>query len=431
MGMIKMLNEKNKTQTILIVEDTKINAKLLFDVLKELKRSVRIVKVYNGEEALEVLNKTEFDLILLDIILPGISGYELIELLKDHPKNSSTPVIFISSLKDEIKGLKLGAVDYITKPFKKEEVLARAKTQLELKEAKDIIEEENESLKALFDNGTEPIVLYDRKLNLIKANNKFKKLFKYNISELKGKNIREVAAEMSNQPVSNRAIRDILSGKQVEIEEVRYTKTGRKVNCLIKGIPIQVRGNFKGVYVMYVNITELKQKEEKIRYISFHDQLTGLYNRRFFEAELERFNKSRKLPISIIVADINNLKAVNDSQGHKIGDHYIKKAAGLLKKVMRSEDILARIGGDEFAAVLSSTSFEKASEIVERILEEINDRDYNLAIPLSISAGTAVMQNQDQDINQVFAEADKEMYIYKKNYYRENSLKKSFERIYN
>ncbi|MFW6295243.1 MAG: response regulator, partial [Halanaerobium sp.] len=257
-----MLNSKNKTQTILIVEDTKMNAKLLFDVLKELKRSVRIVKVYNGEEALKVLNKTEFDLILLDIILPGISGYELIELLKDHPKNSSTPVIFISSLKDEIKGLKLGAVDYITKPFKKEEVLARAKTQLELKEAKDIIEEENESLKALFENGTEPIVLYDNQLNFLKANEKFKMLFKYDISELKGRNIREVVLEISKKKVSNRAIRDILSGKQVEIEAVRYTKTGRKVNCLIKGIPIQLRGNFKGVYVMYVNITELKRKEE-------------------------------------------------------------------------------------------------------------------------------------------------------------------------
>jgi diguanylate cyclase (GGDEF)-like protein/PAS domain S-box-containing protein len=425
-----MLNEINNTQTILIVEDTKINSILLNEVLKELKRSVRVVTVYSSEEALEILAKTEFDLILLDIILPGISGYELIEILQKHPKNSTTPVIFISSLQDEIRGLKLGAVDYITKPFKKEEVLARTRTQLELKEAKDIIEEENESLKALFDNGTEPIVLYDRQLNVLKINEKFEKLFKYDISELKGKNIREVVAEMSREPASNRAIRDILSGKQVEMEAVRYRRDGESVNCLIKGIPILVRGNFKGVYVMYVNITELKQKEEQIRYISFHDQLTGLYNRRFFETELERLNKSRKLPVSIIIADINNLKTVNDTLGHKMGDQYIKRAARALKRILREEDILARIGGDEFAAVLSSTDLETANNIVGRIFEEINEKDYNLPIPLTISVGAAAKKNGDQDINEVFTKADKKMYSYKKNYYKENKLKKTADRLY-
>lgn len=424
-----MLNDKNQTQTILIVEDTKINCRLLFDVLKELKRSVRIVMVYSGEEALDVLDKTEFDLILLDIILPGISGYGLIEILKDKPKNCSTPVIFISSVKDEIKGLKLGAVDYITKPFKKEEVLARVKTQLELKEAKDIIEEENQSLNALFENGTEPIALYDRKLNLIKVNKKFEKLFKYSQAELEGRNIRDIVLKLSRESVSHRAIRDILAGKQVEREAVTYSQEGEEINCLIKGIPILVRGNFKGAYVMYVDITELKEKEEKIRYISFHDQLTGLYNRRFFEAELERLSKSRELPLSIIVADINNLKEVNDTYGHKMGDQYIKRAARELKSVLREEDILARIGGDEFAAVLSSTKLGTAEQIVERILAKINTQRYKLAVPLSISAGAAVMRNSEVDVNQVFTEADKKMYSFKQRYYRENYCERNRDSI--
>ncbi|MFW6273323.1 MAG: diguanylate cyclase, partial [Halanaerobium sp.] len=82
------------------------------------------------------------------------------------------------------------------------------------------------------------------------------------------------------------------------------------------------------------------------------------------------------------------------------------------------EDILARIGGDEFAAVLNSTSLEAANNIVERILAEINQKDFNLAIPLTISAGAAAKQNSEQDINQVFTEADQEMYRYKKRYYK-------------
>jgi diguanylate cyclase (GGDEF)-like protein len=107
--------------------------------------------------------------------------------------------------------------------------------------------------------------------------------------------------------------------------------------------------------------------EEEIIYKSFHDKLTSLYNRRYFEEELVRLDTKRQLPLSIIMADINGLKIINDSLGHKKGDELLIKTANILKKVIRDEDILARWGGDEFAILLPNTNQQEAKRVIERI----------------------------------------------------------------
>jgi len=169
------------------------------------------------------------------------------------------------------------------------------------------------------------------------------------------------------------------------------------------------------------DIDLIKKSQKKLKYLSFHDELTALYNRRYFENEMERLNDSRKYPISVIVGDIDNLKEVNDLMGHKAGDKYIKKVAEVFQKYLRSEDIVARIGGDEIAVILPEADKETAEMICSRIeekCEEINSfEDYQLLFRVSL--GHYTVNSSSEDLEHAFAEADKRMYE-NKNTYKNN-----------
>ena len=121
------------------------------------------------------------------------------------------------------------------------------------------------------------------------------------------------------------------------------------------------------VIVACEEISERKKAEERIRYLSFNDPLTGLYNRAFFQEELKRLDTPRQLPMSIIMGDLNSLKLINDAFGHHKGDAVLKAAADVLRASCRHEDIIARLGGDEFVVLLPMTSAEIAEEICNRI----------------------------------------------------------------
>ena len=130
--------------------------------------------------------------------------------------------------------------------------------------------------------------------------------------------------------------------------------------------------------------TEYKKYEEKIKYLSFHDALTGLYNWAYFNEELKRLRKTRKIPITVVMADVDRLKYVNDTFGHCKGDLLLKKAANIFKGNFRSEDMIARTGGDEFCIILPGTSKEEAEKIICRIKSECILKS-SKRLPLSIS----------------------------------------------
>jgi len=148
---------------------------------------------------------------------------------------------------------------------------------------------------------------------------------------------------------------------------------------------------------------------KKIRELTFKDNLTGLYNRRYFETELEMLDVKRQLPLSIIMADINGLKIINDSLGHKIGDEMLIKSAEILKGETRDEDILARYGGDEFVLLLPKTGKAESEKIIDRIKRNLKDTKTD-KLEISIALGSASKTNITQNINDILKKADNNMY---------------------
>lgn len=157
------------------------------------------------------------------------------------------------------------------------------------------------------------------------------------------------------------------------------------------------------------NAIDLMRRKEEIIYLSYHDQLTGLYNRRFFEEELIRLDIKRNLPLTIIMGDLNGLKLINDSFGHTIGDEIIKKVANVLKSGCRVGDITARLAGDEFVVALSKTGDAEAKQIINRIKDLLSGEKVG-SIELSISFGYGCKYNEEEKIKDIFKIAEDNMY---------------------
>lgn len=165
---------------------------------------------------------------------------------------------------------------------------------------------------------------------------------------------------------------------------------------------------FKGIGK---DVTDRIEYEKNLEFLSLRDQLTGVYNRTYFETELERLNNSRDYPVTIISADLDGLKLVNDTMGHDVGDTLLKNCAAILKKSLRRSDILARVGGDEFSAILPSTDKVKGQKIIRRIRK--NTGSYNKSneeVPMGISVGVATAEDSNTPLKELFKRADDMMY---------------------
>jgi diguanylate cyclase (GGDEF)-like protein/PAS domain S-box-containing protein len=161
----------------------------------------------------------------------------------------------------------------------------------------------------------------------------------------------------------------------------------------------------------FIDTTERKKAETEILYLSYHDQLTGLYNRRFFEEELKRLDTKRQLPASIIMADVDGLKYVNDSYGHETGDRLLIAASEIIKNSCRKEDIITRWGGDEFIIFLPKTSEKDARDVIDRIRKASKIQKSDDKINISISLGLTTKNDSNESIEHIIKQADKNMYI--------------------
>ncbi|MDD2422408.1 MAG: PAS domain S-box protein [Heliobacteriaceae bacterium] len=171
------------------------------------------------------------------------------------------------------------------------------------------------------------------------------------------------------------------------------------------------RGNWNGAVESMRDITDRKELEEQLKYLSLHDPLVGLYNRAYFEQEMCRLEKGRSTTVGIIVCDLDGLKLINDTLGHDTGDGMLMAAAKIIRRVFRESDVVARIGGDEFVVLLPDTDRRTVEKAYHRIREAINAyNEVNPELPLSLSIGFAVGHNNEKSMAALFEQADDNMY---------------------
>ena len=202
------------------------------------------------------------------------------------------------------------------------------------------------------------------------------------------------------------------TGDKIELSanKLLVRKNGETLPIEDRAAPIRdERGSILGAVLVFRDYTEKKEKQERIVYLSYHDQLTGLYNRRYFEEELTRLDTERNLPFSIAMIDVNGLKLTNDAFGHLKGDELLKRVSSTIKRECRTDDIVSRIGGDEFVVLLPRTSYVETEHIMSRIYHAINDERLD-SIVMSVSIGWDTKITVDQKIIDVFIKAEESMY---------------------
>ncbi|MGZ3580369.1 MAG: PAS domain S-box protein [Syntrophales bacterium] len=227
-------------------------------------------------------------------------------------------------------------------------------------------------------------------------------------------------------PEDKEAARESLENKgRGEVEQVyRIVRSDGSIRWIKdRSFPIyDDSGETLRVVGIAADITDLKLGEEKLKYLSLHDPLTGLYNRIYFQEEMSRIERGRHNTVGIVSCDVDGLKLVNDTLGHDQGDRLLVAAAGVIRGCFREGDLVARIGGDEFSVVLPDTTKSAVEKACQRIQEAVTS--YNAAnsdLPVSISVGSAVSNGVDRNLKDLFKEADNSMY--RKKLYRTQSVR--------
>lgn len=289
-------------------------------------------------------------------------------------------------------------------------VLATALDITELRESETRLKASEKRYRDLFEKSPVGLVRCDSQGNVIDVNNCFLDILgmpsnnipeKLNLYNIPGPILKNVVWNLSQL---------FGKGKSVSGELQFTTSWGIPVWVEYQADPlVDENGKIIEAIIASREISERKEAEEKIRFLSFHDVLTGVYNRAFFNQELKRLDVKRQLPLSIIIGDVNGLKLVNDAFGHCMGDKLLKTIAGIFKDSCRQEDIVARWGGDEFAILLPQTRQEAALRICENIKETCRRAAADPIQP-SIALGVAAKEYEHNNISEVIQEAEARMY---------------------
>lgn len=218
-------------------------------------------------------------------------------------------------------------------------------------------------------------------------------------------------------------LRVMRSGNTLDQIETHQPVGGEIISVQVIKTPLRNdRNEITGIQIIFWDVTQRMRAEERLRYLGTHDVLTGLYNRTFYEAELERLAKSRLYPLSLILIDVDGLKQVNDTLGHAAGDELLRHAAEIVRTAFREEEIIvriakelpsggvARIGGDEFAILLPEMDAATAGRAVERVRQVMHTYNQSAPHPLSLSLGAATADKQGIPLQKVQQEADAAMY---------------------
>lgn len=288
---------------------------------------------------------------------------------------------------------------------------------LQLQQAHVALAEHKEELQLILDSTAEAIYGLDLEGNCTFCNASCVRMLGYeHPDELIGKSmhllIHHSWPDGTSMPLDECLIYQAFQvGKGTEVDdEVFWKADGTSFPVEYFSYPQLKDGHIVGAVVTFLDITERKQAQAQIEYLSYHDSLTGLYNRAFFEQELRRLDSETNFPLAIIVGDVSGLKLTNDVFGHAAGDLLLQRVAEVLRRVGRPEDIISRTGGDEFVVLLPRTKLDAARDIAARIKDEFSQEQMS-AIRADISLGYGTKERAKEDIRAVLEAAEKKMYL--------------------
>lgn len=412
-------------QKILIVDDEPLNISIVAEILRD---EYDLLVATNGEKVLQIVSSDpKPDLILLDIMMPGMNGFEVAKVLKKNPDTVNIPIIFLTAKHDNesiVKGFELGAVDFVSKPFQKEELLARLKNTLQIFNLRNALNRALEKSQQYAKTIESQMRLIDKNIiisstdlegKIIEVSDAFCKISGYSKEKLIGKMHRILRHPDMPSSLFVKLWETITNGETWHGEIKNKSKNGSFywLDILIYPI-VDDLGNKSGYTAISQNITDKKRVEE----LSITDQLTQLHNRMYLENSFSKEIKRAKRynhSFAVIMIDIDHFKEVNDTYGHDVGDNVLVGISKILSEHIRETDILGRWGGEEFLIICPHTSTSEAYALAEKLRVSIETYPIDVIGHKCCSFGVSAFDLKDETYKEVVKHADEALYTAKNN----------------
>ncbi|OGT99290.1 MAG: hypothetical protein A2X80_00665 [Geobacteraceae bacterium GWB2_52_12] len=396
-----------KDLSVLYVEDDSHHRGWFADTMKDNFAELRTAE--SGERALEIYLERPCDLLITDLVMPGMDGLALCRAIRAW--SIDMPIVITSAALSRnmlFESVNIGVDGYILKPIEMEmvkSVLTQATNRLRLRQ---------QSMKAArlwqqtFDAVPDMVAVLDRNFKVLRLNSAAVNLIGMKEKEALGQGYCTLI-QQEREPKCCDVFKNAIDNGIGYSSEMPFEMLGGYYHVTVSPMR-DMEGEIIGAVHVARDVTELKRAEDILLYTSNHDTLTGLYNRAWFETEFDRLSRGRTSPISVLMADLDRLKQVNDSIGHKAGDDLLRRAAELLVSCCRADDGIARIGGDEFSVLLPGVAESDAEELVARIRQKMEkDRQELGDNAVSLSLGMATVANV-AELSEALMLADKRMY---------------------
>jgi len=397
--------------SVLVVDDEPVNIRI---VAEHLHSCCEVLVATSARFALTLLDKKVPDLILLDILMPEINGFDLAKIIKADRRWSSIPIIFLTSDTSKetiLEALRIGAVDFIIKPFEPEELLLRVNNCLNSYMVEKKLKEtltDNTRLLSIVDCYV-PYIKVDNNAIITGVSSQFCEKFSCVKDKLIGQHTRLLKSGNTPDDFYKKLWESLNANElfQGEIEDKNFNGSTNWYHVTISPETDEHK-NIIGYIAFYENIDERIQ----LKHTSETDKLTGLANRlkldHFLIMETERSNRYN-VPLSIILIDIDHFKMVNDDFGHQVGDIVLKEVAEILKNNIRVSDFVARWGGEEFIIVCTNSDQNSAFDLADKLRSLIERYAFSVIGCKTASFGVA-QYNIEEKTTDLFKKVDDALY---------------------